>query len=123
MFVAIQNVAKEDGIVKPYKMFAAETREELESNKSITYDRIEEYEYAEMYNGVIYTDKAECVAVKNENIRQIRANLYAEQIDPLHAQKQRKVVLGTWTSADEAEYVERVEALTTKIQEENPYVE
>jgi hypothetical protein len=63
------------------------------------------------------------VEEKNEAIKQTRANLYAKLIDPLHAEKQRKVVLGTWTDADEAEYVEQVKALTAKIQEENPYIE
>ena len=60
---------------------------------------------------------------QNEIIKQTRARLYSELIDPLHAQKQRKVVLGIWTEADEAEYVEQVKALTVKIQEENPYIE
>lgn len=60
---------------------------------------------------------------KNEVIRQTRASLYAELIDPLHAQKQRKVVLGEWTEEMEAEYVAQVKALTAKIQDENPYVE
>lgn len=60
---------------------------------------------------------------KNEAIRQTRAKLYAELVDLLHAQKQRKVVLGEWTEELEAEYVTQVKALTAKIQEENPYVE
>lgn len=60
---------------------------------------------------------------KNETIRQTRASLYAQLIDPLHAQKQRKVVLGEWTEELEAEYVAQVKALTAKIQDENPYVE
>lgn len=59
---------------------------------------------------------------KNESIRQTRASLYAELVDPLHAQKQRKVVLGEWTEELEAEYVAQVKVLTAKIQEENPYV-
>lgn len=63
------------------------------------------------------------VEEKNEFIRATRADLYAKLIDPLHAEKQRKVVLGTWTSANEAEYAEQVKVLTAKIQEENPYVE
>ena len=63
------------------------------------------------------------VGEKNEAIKQTRANLYAELIDPLHAEKQRKTVLGEWTEADEAEYVEQVKALTAKIQEENPYIQ
>lgn len=59
----------------------------------------------------------------NMQTKRVRASLYAELIDPLHAEKQRKTVLGEWTEADEAEYVEQVKALTTKIQEENPYIE
>ena len=60
---------------------------------------------------------------KNEAIRQTRAGLYAELTDPLHAQKQRKVVLGEWAEEMEAEYVAQVKVLTAKIQEENPYIE
>ena len=60
---------------------------------------------------------------KNEAIRQTRAGLYAELTDPLHAEKQRKVVLGEWTEEMEAQYVAQVKVLTAKIQEENPYVE
>lgn len=60
---------------------------------------------------------------KNEAIRQTRASLYAELIDPLHAERQRKVVLGEWTEELEAEYVAQVKALTAKIQDENPYIE
>ena len=60
---------------------------------------------------------------KNEAIRKTRASLYAELTDPLHAEKQRKTVLGEWTEEMEAEYVAQVKVLTAKIQEENPYVE
>ena len=63
------------------------------------------------------------VEEKNAQTKETRANLYAELIDPLHAEKQRKVVIGTWTEADEAEYVAEVKRLTQKIQDENPYVE
>lgn len=60
---------------------------------------------------------------KNEAIRKTRASLYTELTDPLHAEKQRKVVLGEWTEENETEYVAQVKVLTAKIQEENPYVE
>lgn len=63
------------------------------------------------------------VEEKNARIKQTRAHLYASLVDPLHAEKQRKTVLGEWTETNEAEYVEQVKALTTKIQEENPYEE
>lgn len=60
---------------------------------------------------------------QNEAIRQTRASLYASLVDPLHAEKQRKVVLGTWTEEMEAEYVAKVQDLTAQIQTENPYVQ
>ena len=70
-----------------------------------------------------YADTPEYFTKKNEQISEVRASLYAQLIDPLHAEKQRKVVLGTWTEEMEAEYVAKVKELTAKIQEENPYVE
>lgn len=63
------------------------------------------------------------VEEKNAQTKEIRANLYAKLIDPLHAEKQRKTVLGEWTEEMETEYVAQVKVLTAKIQEENPYVE
>lgn len=60
---------------------------------------------------------------KNEAIKQTRASQYATLIDPLHAEKQRKAVLGTWTEEMEAEYVAKVKELTEQIQTENPYIE
>lgn len=59
---------------------------------------------------------------KNESIKQTRASLYSSLIDPLHAERQRKVVLGTWTETDEAEYVAEVKRLTQIIQTDNPYI-
>lgn len=67
--------------------------------------------------------KEPTIEEQNEIIRQTRANLYAQLIDPLHAEKQRKVVLGTWTEEMEAEYVAKVKQLTEQIQTENPYIE
>lgn len=63
------------------------------------------------------------VEEKNEQIKQTRASLYSSLVDPLHAEKQRKVILGTWSEEDEEQYVAKVKELTAKIQEENPYIE
>ena len=60
---------------------------------------------------------------KNEQIRQTRAYLYAQLIDPLHAERQRKVVIGTWTDEMESEYITKVKELTEQIQTENTYIE
>ena len=88
-----------------------------------------EMEVEQAYNGNWYiagyapVEPEPTIEEKNEAIKQTRASLYAQLIDPLHAQKQRKVVLGEWSETDEAEYVAKVKELTAKIQEENPYVE
>lgn len=63
------------------------------------------------------------VEEKNAQTKETRASLYAELIDPLHAERQRKVVLGTWTETNEEDYVAEVKRLTEKIQTENPYIE
>lgn len=59
----------------------------------------------------------------HEEIAQIREQEYARLIDPLHARKLRRTVLGKWTEEDEAEYVEKVTELSAKIAEEHPYPE
>lgn len=63
------------------------------------------------------------VEEQNAQIKQTRAGLYSLLIDPLHAERQRKTVLGTWTETDEAEYVAEVKRQTLIIQTDNPYIE
>ena len=60
---------------------------------------------------------------QNEAIKQARAVQYAERIDPLHAQKQRKSILGEWTEEHEEKYVKEVKILSRLIESEYPYVE
>lgn len=123
MFVAIRKIKTDEQHETDCLAFVAETREELENNDFITYDRIEEYEFAEIYAGVSYTDRTEYINAKNERIKQIRANLYAKQVDTLHAQKTKDTIMGEWTDEKEQEYIAKVKELTTKIREENPYIE
>lgn len=60
-------------------------------------------------------------APTKEEQEQARANAYASEIDPLHARKARKTILGEWTEEDETEYVEKVKALSAEIEERYPY--
>ena len=108
-------------------IIACETKEEVESSflfePELENEEIIETSrpIAEIDGKFVYADTAEYKEAKNAEIAKVRGNLYAETIDPLHAEKQRKTVLGTWTETDESEYVEQVKALSAKIQEENPY--
>jgi hypothetical protein len=99
---------------------------------------IDESEQAEIvYNPVIKTREVEkelrcfridaipepTVEEKNEGIKQTRASLYAELVDPLHAQKTKDVIMGEWSDEKEQEYIAKVKELTIKIRDENPYID
>lgn len=58
-----------------------------------------------------------------EEVSQAREAEYVRLIDPLHARKLRRTVLGKWTEEDEAEYVAKVTELSDKIAAEHPYPE
>lgn len=70
-----------------------------------------------------YTVRAqpEPPASTKEQQEQARANAYVAEIDPLHARKARKTILGEWTDDDEAEYVAKVKELSAEIAERYPY--
>ena len=60
-------------------------------------------------------------APTKEEQEHARANAYAEEIDPLHARKFRKSILGEWAEEDEAEYIAKVKELSAEIEERYPY--
>ena len=60
-------------------------------------------------------------APTKEQQEQARASAYAAEIDPLHARKARKTILGEWTDDDETEYVAKVKELSAEIAERYPY--
>lgn len=60
-------------------------------------------------------------APTKEEQEQARANAYASEIDPLHARKARKTILGEWTEEDEVEYREKVIRLSEEIAQRFPY--
>lgn len=60
-------------------------------------------------------------APTKEEQEQARASAYASEIDPLHARKARKTILGEWTEEDEAEYIAKVKELSAEIVAHYPY--
>jgi len=79
--------------------------------------------YIEKIDGNRYEIKAipPAPAPTKEEQEQARANAYASEIDPLHARKARKTILGEWTDEDEAEYVAKVKELSASIVARYPY--
>lgn len=60
-------------------------------------------------------------APTKEEQEQARKAAYTAEVDPLHARKARKTILGEWTEEDEAEYIEKVKELSAEIEERYPY--
>jgi hypothetical protein len=60
-------------------------------------------------------------APTHEEISALREQAYISEIDTLHAQRQRKTILGTWTEEDEAEYIAQVKARSEDIANRYPY--
>lgn len=61
------------------------------------------------------------VTVTRERQSAARKAAYELLVDPLHSEKNRKVVLGTWTDALEAQYEENVRVLSEQIAKAYPY--
>lgn len=62
-------------------VFIRETREELENIPQVTFDKIEEVDFAEMYNGVVYLSDEDLIHAKQDFIRNIRNNYLVEYVD------------------------------------------
>lgn len=61
------------------KSMLSENREELEADKFI--DRIEEVDFAEMFDGVIYTDIESLTKAKQDFMRDVRNYYLVEYVD------------------------------------------
>lgn len=114
MFIAYQN----DKIA-----FVAETREELEAIPHVSFDKIEEVPFAEMFNGVIYTSKEELLQAQTKAVEETRASLYAAQVDPItaHINRLRDEELTPEIAAEIAKLVEERKLLVEEIKANNPY--
>ena len=100
------------------------TREELETIRNVTFDKIEEVDFAEMFNGIIYTSEEELFNIKTTVVKETRANLYATFVDPITAQINRlrdEDVTTPELEAEIASLIEERKQIVTEIKENNPY--
>lgn len=72
MFIGYQN---------ELKAMIGQTREELENNLFVNFTKIEEVDFAELYNGVIYTSREELDAAMQSAMRAVRNNYLVEYVD------------------------------------------
>ena len=74
-------------------------------------------------NGVRRFEIQELPAPTREEISALREQAYIKEVDVLHAQKDRKTILGTWTEEDEANYIAEVKRRSEDIANRYPYSE
>ena len=100
------------------------TRKELEVIPNVTFDKIEEVPFAEMFNGVVYTSKEELLQAQTKAVEETRAGLYAAQVDPITAHINRlrdEEAVTPELEAEIAELVEERKQLVEEIKANNPY--
>lgn len=103
--------------------FVTNTREELINSPFIELSGIKEVEFAEMFNGVIYTSEEELLQVKTKAVEETRASLYAAKVDPItaHINRLRDEELTPELAAEIARLVEERKLLVEAIKASNPY--
>ena len=103
--------------------FITNTREELINTPFIELSGIKEVEFAEMYNGVIYTSKEELFEAQTKAVEEIRASLYAAEVDPItaHINRLRDEELTTEVANEIAKLVEERKIKVEEIKINNPY--
>lgn len=69
------------GTGKEFPVMIANTREELENNIFIEFSKIEQVDFAEMYNGKIYLNKEELQKAKEQLVRSVKNNYLEKYID------------------------------------------
>ena len=84
---------------------------------------MEEMDVEQAYNGAWYLVGYAPVkpAPTREEISRLREQAYIREVDTLHAQKDRKTILGTWTEEDEVNYIAEVKARSEDIANRYPY--
>lgn len=63
--------------------FIGNTKEELENLPCVELTKIEEVDFAEMFNGKIYIKEEELIEAKKESVRQTRDFYLEKYIDPV----------------------------------------
>lgn len=82
-----------------------------------------EYHIEEVGDEYCVVKNPEPLPPTTEEISKMREQAYIIEVDVLHAKKQRKTILCTWTEEDEAEYIAEVKARSEDIANRYPYPE
>ena len=80
MFVCYQN---------DVPSYVVNTLDAVDAIPLVSFTKIEEVKFAEMFNGIIYTSEEELFKAKTNAVKEIRASLYNSYVDPITSQINR----------------------------------
>ena len=115
MFVCYQN---------DIPSYVVDTLDAVDAIPLVTFTKIEEVEFAEMFNGIIYTSEEELFKIKTKTVEETRASLYAAKVDPITAHINRlrdEEVTTPELETEIASLIEERKQIVAQIKEENPY--
>lgn len=98
----------------------AETREELENMPCVSFVKIEETDKTYFLHDGSYVCEVP-FDQQVEEVRQDRANAYANEVDPLMAEYNRKKTFNLFEEGEEAELSAEIEAKVEDIKQRFPY--
>ena len=117
-------ICKENGIVVAYATWEdnEENRQRLEEWAEYGYEETSD-KYVQGYDGKWYIEgqEPEKPAPSNEDIKQIRASLYRDTVDPMMSEYIRKKTFNLFERDEETELLSAIESQVNRIKTENPY--
>lgn len=102
--------------------FVADTREELENMPCVTLDKIEETDKTYFLHNNEYVCEVP-FDQQVEEMRQARASAYANEVDPLMSQYNRKKTFNLFEEGEEEALLAEIEAKVEEIKARYPYPE
>ena len=100
--------------------FVAETREELENMPCVAFVKIEETDKTYFLHSGEYVFEVP-FEQQVEEMRQARANAYANEVDPLMAEYNRKKTFNLFEEGEEEALLAEIEAKVEEIKQRFPY--
>lgn len=119
-------ICKQDGEVTAYGFWTGTraNNQRLEEWAEFGYEKTSD-KYVQGYDGKWYIEgtEPEKPAPTYEEVKQNRANAYANEVDPLMNEYTRKKTFNLFEGNEETELLAEIEAKVAEIKENNPYPE
>ena len=101
--------------------YVVDTLDAVDAIPSVVFTRVEEVEFAVLYNDKVYLSEEDLYNAQVKYIESIRASLYNKEVDTLMSEYNRKKLFNLFNEEEEEALLAKIETKVAKIKEENPY--